>query len=419
MHILHSDTIVSLNAGESPDYDSNNPLQRVQSLMQQAQLAVEREHYLFQSIQYLLPFDHLSLYPNKTDANLDPIAFDEKEDFQHQNISSIKYADTQLVRGWANLNNKTFPFLRISYRGGPDSRLSKTSDHTLGQKIKLWIKVGNNISSTYLDVPYNKITNRYDVELWAYTGNNAQDHLDTKGLAALLSGELQIRPDLIKGDIEDFFRDNVDQAEICEIFTDSCMHPILPLNILTAWTDQTETFWDSLNGNNYRYEFNMIYRGWDHYLKVGTNRNPHGGTGVLHFRTLLSNYWGYPDKPYSAQASISQVIQPWMQDAYGNKSDTIKAENFFKVEYMDMHILKPECAIGLHRHRDNQEVFFMIEGEGYMIIGDWAKNDNRERCLEVRTLKAGHFVMLKGGNLHALINTSIDPAMLFIFGGYD
>jgi hypothetical protein len=25
------------------------------------------------------------------------------------------------------------------------------------------------------------------------------------------------------------------------------------------------------------------------------------------------------------------------------------------MEYMDLHILKPECGIGIHRHRDNQE----------------------------------------------------------------
>jgi len=421
MQIIHSDTIVSLKSAgnKAPDYDQKNPLQDVQSLMQKMRLAAEREHYLNQSIQYLLPYDHLSLYPNKISENLDPIAFEDKEDFQHQNINNIKYADTQLIRGWVNLNNKTFPFLRISYRGGPDSRLSRISNHSLVDKIKLWIKIGDNATNKYLEVPYNSESNRYDIELWAYTESDAQTHLDEKGLASLNSGELQIRPDLIKGDINDFFRNNIEQAEICEIFTDNCMHPVLPLTISLAWTDYTETFWDSLNSQNYQYEFNMIYRGWDHFLKVGTNRNPHGGEGLLHFRTLLSNYWGYPEKPYSAQATISQVIEPWMKDAYGIKPTTAKTENFFKVEYMDMHILKPECAIGLHRHRDNQEVFFMIEGEGYMIIGDWAKDHRRERCLEIRTLKAGHFVMLKGGNLHALINTSADPAMLFIFGGYD
>jgi mannose-6-phosphate isomerase-like protein (cupin superfamily) len=29
--------------------------------------------------------------------------------------------------------------------------------------------------------------------------------------------------------------------------------------------------------------------------------------------------------------------------------------------------------IGLHRHRDNQEIFFMMEGTGLMFCGDWCQ----------------------------------------------
>jgi Mannose-6-phosphate isomerase len=89
------------------------------------------------------------------------------------------------------------------------------------------------------------------------------------------------------------------------------------------------------------------------------------------------------------------------------------------VDYMDLHILKPFCGIGLHRHRDNQEVFFMMEGRGYMVVGDWCKMPGRDRCFEIRTLKAGHMAMLKGGNLHGLMNPSDENLSLFMFGGYD
>jgi hypothetical protein len=37
---------------------------------------------------------------------------------------------------------------------------------------------------------------------------------------------------------------------------------------------------------------------------------------------------------------------------------TPRHENSMAVDYMDLHILKPECGIGIHRHRDNQEIFF-------------------------------------------------------------
>ena len=89
------------------------------------------------------------------------------------------------------------------------------------------------------------------------------------------------------------------------------------------------------------------------------------------------------------------------------------------VDYMDLHILKPDCGIGLHRHRDNQEVFLMLEGRAYMVVGDWCQMPDRERSLEIRMLRPGHFAMLKGGNLHGLMNSTDEDIHLFMFGGYD
>jgi mannose-6-phosphate isomerase-like protein (cupin superfamily) len=108
-----------------------------------------------------------------------------------------------------------------------------------------------------------------------------------------------------------------------------------------------------------------------------------------------------------------------MFDAFGKKADGERYENFFPVDYMDLHILKNNCGIGLHRHRDNQEVFFTVDGQGLMVVGDWCKLTQRERCFEVRTLRSGHFSMLKGRNLHGLYNSTDVDIFLFMFGGYD
>ena len=90
------------------------------------------------------------------------------------------------------------------------------------------------------------------------------------------------------------------------------------------------------------------------------------------------------------------------------------------VDYMDLHILRPNAAIGLHRHRDNQEAFMVIGNRaGIMVIGDWAKMPNRERCFEVRTLQPGHLALLKRGNLHSLVNPTDEDLFLFMLGGYD
>jgi len=54
-----------------------------------------------------------------------------------------------------------------------------------------------------------------------------------------------------------------------------------------------------------------------------------------------------------------------------------------------------------------------------MVVGDWCKVPECDRCLEVRTLEPGHLAMLKGGNLHGLMNHTDENLSLFMFGGYD
>ena len=90
------------------------------------------------------------------------------------------------------------------------------------------------------------------------------------------------------------------------------------------------------------------------------------------------------------------------------------------VDYMDLHVLEPACGIGLHRHRDNQEIFFMLEGEGIMVIGDWADSGRRTRSFEVRRLRAG---ALRDAQRWQPPRPD-EPrrrtaASLFMFGGYD
>jgi mannose-6-phosphate isomerase-like protein (cupin superfamily) len=159
----------------------------------------------------------------------------------------------------------------------------------------------------------------------------------------------------------------------------------------------------------------MLVRGWDNFLSVGFSSNPHGGVGTLEYRTLLSNYGAY-----QGSGELSRELEPWNFDAHGQKGHSSgDRENFMTVDYMDLHVLEPACGIGLHRHRDNQEIFFMLEGEGIMVIGDWADSGRRTRSFEVRRLAPGHFAMLKGGNLHGLMNPADVPNSLFMFGGYD
>ena len=416
MDILHTDAVFRVAPGTQPNYDSDNPLLRVLGLIERMQLAAEREFYVAEQLQYLIPYEYLELYgpsqPNQDQKN--PREQDDKNDFQKQNVRDFRTTDTHVIRGLVTAGNWTGPFVRLSYRGGPDSKLSELARRQLGLSIKAWVKINGSATSSLITIPYKEASDRYEVELWGFPGSNLQSLLDEKGQASLARGEIQVRTDLVRGSTNDFRREDVGELYMINVAPGNSMHPILPLHVEVAWTEATERFWDSKDGANYHYEFNMILRGWEHYLSVGMSPNPHGGVNSLEYRNLMSNYGRYSGRP-----ELGRRIEPWMYDAFRHKANQVRQEDFMAVDYMDLHIMRPSCGIGLHRHRDNQEVFLMMEGRGYMVVGDWCKMPERERCFEVRTLRAGHMAMLKGGNLHGLVNALDVNASLFMFGGYD
>ncbi len=403
------------------NYNAQNPLAKLMGVMEGAYFfAEDLNYYLADSLQFLFPFEDLQLYgPSGTDMDiLNPENQDNKNDFQKQNIKDFILNDTYLVRGWVNVDGMARPFLKVSYTGGPDSRLSSLANNKLDEYIYLWIKIQGYTSPSLIKVPYNEVTDRYEVEIWTYPDSNVlYNFLSEKGRASLQNGSLIIRNDLVKGQKSDFEREGLSDQNIYQVAPENTMHPILPLKVELAWVDHTQTFWDSLDGKNYHYEFSMILRGWDNFMQVGVSANPHGGIGFLHYRNLLSNY-----KPYSVPSELSRPVMPWMFDAYGNKSaanGAVKEERSLSVDYVDLHILKPDCGIGIHRHRDNQEVFFLMTGKAYMMVGDWYEFPGRERAFEIRTLVPGSFALLKAGQLHSLMNATDVDATLLMFGGYD
>jgi hypothetical protein len=278
----------------------------------------------------------------------------------------------------------------------------------------LWLKVGGVALPAPVRVPYSAASDRYEIEFWGYPRDDLRAHLDAKGRAALDGGTLLARPDLLRGSPTDFARERVGDRYLVEVSPDSAMHPVLPLHVELAWGDTAGTTWDSREGANYHYEFAMLVRGWDHFLRVGTSESPHGGAGTLEYRNLLSNYGVYAARP-----ELGRTLPPWSFDAFGHKPPVIPAEPFLALQYVDLHMLRPGAGIGLHRHRDNPDVFVPIHGQGYMVTGDWCQHPGRERCFEIRTVRAGHLALIQGGQLHGLMNPGTVDLALFTFGGYD
>jgi hypothetical protein len=419
MEILHCE-VIPVRPGTTPDYNQHNPTTAVLNLIESAPLAAGRENYPFEDLQFLFPIRNLTLYGPSApvSAILDPKQQDNKLDFQKQNVAGFEASDTQIIRGRILLGDWEGAFLRLSYRAGPDSVLAAAAaPESLGASIQLWLKVGTRATDTLISVPYHTESARYAIELWSWPGSKADlcAALDAHGQAALDRGEILAAPTLLPANPSAFTREALDGLSVHEVAPEDVLHPIRPLHVELAWANADGTLWDSADSRNHQYEFNMMVRGWDHYLTVGTSQNPHGGLGSLEYRNLLSNYGAY-----APLGEVGREIPPWSFDAFGHKAPNYRREDFMTVNYMDSHILKPSSAIGLHRHRDNQEAFMVMgDQSGLMVVGDWAELAARERCIEVRTLKSGHFALLKGGNLHALINPSDEDLFLFMFGGYD
>ena len=447
MQIVEAEIRNVVASPQRPNYNANNPILRIVRAVERVQLAAAREAYLPDSLQYLFPFWDLGLYsPSGNDSGItDPRGQENKEDFQKQNIADFKLRDLYLVRGYASAGNWIGPFLQVSYRGS-GTELERLNGGPLGSSIQMWIKVGANVAQSLIRLPYNEATDRYEIELWGFTGGDLASVLDNKARAAFDAGRIVARPDLVRGNFSDFRgpgfdaeRENGNRAQpdpqplaMVGRSPEHAMHPVRALRVELAFADAGGRFWDSVGGKNYRLEFNMLLRGWQNYLSVGISANPHGGIGYLEFRNLFSNYFGYERQRRDALGSLwenelGRDLDTWNHDSntweFGDrlnaKAGSAKRERFMAVDYMDLHLLQPECGIGVHRHRDNQEVFLMLHGKGMMVVGDWCQFPSRERCFEVRTMLPGDLTVCKTGQLHALYNKTDAPCELFMFGGYD
>jgi hypothetical protein len=295
MELIHSDQVFRVAAGSQPDYNRGNTLIRLLGILERQRLACGREQYLSETLEYLFPFDFLELYgPAGGDADqLDVRRQDSKLDFQKQNLRDFRLGDVVLCRGYAAAGGQVVPFLRISYRAGPDSLLSRLSGDRLGSHLKLYLRVGTNPVGQVLDVPYDPASERYALELWSFPAGNLRQQVDGRGRDAIDRGELVVRNDLIQGTRDDFARDGLNDRYLVEVAPNHALHPVLPLHVECAWADASGTFWDSRGGSNHHYEFSMIVRGWENFLAAGISPNPHGGVGFLEYRNLLSNYGRY------------------------------------------------------------------------------------------------------------------------------
>ncbi|WP_407114500.1 hypothetical protein [Bradyrhizobium sp. LMG 9283] len=419
-----------------PNYDQNNPIWKLVKILEAVNPQADREHYLPETLQHLFGLESLALLgPSGDDRDhKDPRLQDVKEDFQKQNLYDFVLTGTEITRGFAQAGNWIGSFLRIAYV--PRAPLVGPDGVFPGDSVRLYLRVGESeTGSDYLIVPYNIESARYEIELWGYAGGDLAAQLGPRGKDAIARGSLVARPDLVHGELNEFVGPLFDQArataqaagqgvDMMARSPNHTMHPVRPLRLELAWTDAAAAKWDNAKGRNYVYEFSMAIRGWGSYFAIGESQNPHGGVGGLEYRNLYSNYFGHESQRRgelgaSWTPELGRVMRDWQFDADHQKPSKKGREDFFAVDYMDLHILKRAAIIGMHRHRDNQEVFLLMEGRGLMVMGDWEQFPSRDRAVELRIMRPGDLSLVKPGQFHALVNLLDENLLLFMFGGYD
>jgi hypothetical protein len=413
MEVDNSDLIAPLD----PDLIETSSLDALLSVVANVDWAAEIQSYLVRRNDLLFPFTWLHLTPPSDDPALPPQKQDNKVDFAKQNVREFRLGDTFLVRGWVynpardDGEGDFCPFLKLSYRGGPDSILSAASGHQLGAEIKLHLSLFD--LSEQFTVPYNPSSHRYEVELWGCSTRALEGRLGPRARAAVERGGLQFRPNMIRGRYDAFRRDMVTGTRVWDIAEDHLLHPLRPLRVTYSWSDPDMRFWDSRGGTNYVAVFNSQIRGWEAFEATGTSPDTHGGTGLVRYTNLLSNYG-----PGRARMELGRSLEPWMFNAFSEKGGE-RRESFFAVDYVDMHVVEPGASFGIHRHRDNQEILFVFSGWGMLVSGDWCHFSDRQRAFQVQSLRQGHFAMVKSGGLHGFKNLSDERVQLLMFGGYD
>lgn len=64
------------------------------------------------------------------------------------------------------------------------------------------------------------------------------------------------------------------------------------------------------------------------------------------------------------------------------------------------------CAVTPHRHREIEEIYYIVSGHGMMTVGD-----------EAREIQAGDAVYIPRGHRHTLENTGSEPMKILLVCG--
>jgi len=164
-------------------------------------------------------------------------------------------------------------------------------------------------------------------------------------------------------------------------------HPLRPCPLTVRWLNAAGAVL-----SEHRVAYKMIRRGEESFRTSRWSQNPHGGTGSIESTVFYVSEFKDPDH-------IRRGEELW-----------------FTAKYMQLVRFGPSASIGIHRHKEYMDAFWVTKGSGMGVVIDGVPLDGTERTAELRRLRAFEGMIVRPGQLHGILRDTSEPLEMFAFG---
>jgi hypothetical protein len=373
--------------GAGPDYDRDNPIVTLTQRARSVRLASEADLYVADSLQYLFPLASYGL-PSE-----DPKLAHDGRGSTQEALRAYKLGPFFAVKGLINFGGTPRNFLKIGYSAAGLSGKDQGP---------LTVEATVNGLARKVAMPFDAAQGCYTVEFWGLAPSHAAD-LPASAKAAVDGKRILLDPEFLPGNPLDYQPSRArntwkagDEKDI--------NHPLRPARIVLTFT--------TANGKTdgpHTVAFKMVCRGFENFVSDHWGNNPHGGTGSTESILFYNAESTDPDH-------ILREVAPGHPLANGSPATSATTERFFPVKYMMYVRFGPSASIGIHRHKDFMDSFWVTRGSGMGVVADAVPLDGAEPTVELRHLRAFEGMIARPGQMHGLLRDTSEPLEMFAAG---
>jgi len=359
-------------AGAQPDYDRDNPISTLAQRAASISLAGGESLYVRDSLHSLFPLVSFGL-PSEDPS----IAHDGRPSTQEA-LRRYQLGDYYVVKGLLRFGGSPRNFVRVGY--APASRAATP--------LRLEIEIGS--VSRKLTFPFLNESGEYAVEFWSVS-EAALTSLPAEVRAATTGGGVVLDAAFPPGNPLDYQASRLKGTAWETGDPNDVNHPLrpAPLKITIAGSAGPII-------GPHKLGFKMIRRGFEAFRSDRFSNNTHGGTGTI--EGILF---------YNAEANDPDHIE---------RRRGAEVERLFPAKYMQYVRFGPGASIGIHRHKENLDAFWVTRGSGLGVVIDAVALDGTERTVELRRLRAFEGMIVRPGQMHGLLRDTEEPLEMFAFG---